>query len=53
MAWKVDYEFHVKAELKKQLANETLTKDDLQALAKWVNEIEYYGRDGCAGYSNS
>lgn len=32
-------------ELKKQLANETLTKDNLQALAKWVIEIEPYGLD--------
>jgi mRNA-degrading endonuclease YafQ of YafQ-DinJ toxin-antitoxin module len=45
MAWKVDYESHIKVELKKQLANGTLTKDDLQALTKWVDEIESYGLD--------
>src|SRR5258708_6784651 len=43
MTWKVDYEARVKIEIKTQLANGTLTKDDLQALAKWVDEIEYHG----------
>jgi mRNA-degrading endonuclease YafQ of YafQ-DinJ toxin-antitoxin module len=43
MAWKVDYETHVKAEIKTQLDAGTLTKDDLQALAKWVDEIESHG----------
>ncbi len=42
MTWKVDYESHIKAEIKNQLSNGTLTKDDLQALAKWVDEIESY-----------
>jgi mRNA-degrading endonuclease YafQ of YafQ-DinJ toxin-antitoxin module len=45
MIWKVGYESHIKAEIKNQLSNGTLTKDDLQALAKWVNEIESYGLD--------
>ncbi len=29
MAWKVDYESHVKSEIQKQLSDGTLTKDDL------------------------
>jgi len=45
MAWKVDYESHVKTEIKMQLSNGTLTKSDLQALFKWVDEIESYGLD--------
>ncbi len=43
MTWKVDYEPHVKAEIKKQLADGTLTQVDLRAIAKWVNEIESHG----------
>jgi mRNA-degrading endonuclease YafQ of YafQ-DinJ toxin-antitoxin module len=45
MAWKVDYEPHVKAEIRAQLDDGTLSKDDLQALAKWVDEIEGHGLD--------
>jgi mRNA-degrading endonuclease YafQ of YafQ-DinJ toxin-antitoxin module len=43
MAWKVDYETHVRMEIKSQLDAGTLTRDDLQALAKWVDEIESHG----------
>jgi mRNA-degrading endonuclease YafQ of YafQ-DinJ toxin-antitoxin module len=45
VAWKVDYEPQVKAEIRSQLSDGTLTKDDLQALAKWVDEIESHGLD--------
>lgn len=45
VSWKVDYEQQVKLEIKSQLSDKTLTKDDLQALMKWVNEIESYGLD--------
>ncbi len=45
MAWKVDYEAHVKEEIKTQLEEGLLTKDDLKALAKWVDEIESHGLD--------
>lgn len=43
MAWKVDYEAHVRTEIKTQLDEGVLTKDDLKALAKWVDEIESNG----------
>lgn len=43
MAWKVEYETQVRSEIKTQLADGTLTKDDLKALAKWVDEIEMHG----------
>lgn len=43
MTWKVDYEPQVRNELKSQLLSGALTKDDLQALVKWVDEIELYG----------
>ncbi len=43
MAWKVDYDAHVKFEIETQLADGTLTTDDLKALAKWVSEIETHG----------
>jgi len=43
MVWKVDYEPHVKTEVQIQLNAGTLTKDDLRALAKWVDEIESHG----------
>ncbi len=45
MRWKVGYESHIKTEIKNQLTQGVLTKDDLQALAKWVSEIETYGLD--------
>ena len=45
MAWKVDYEPNVKGEIKSQLDSGSLTKDDLKALAKWVDEIESHGLD--------
>lgn len=45
MTWKVEYEPQVKTEIKKQLSDGSLTKDDLQALMKWVEEIENYGLD--------
>lgn len=43
MAWKVDYEPHVKAEIQAQMDNGTLSVSDLQALRKWVDEIESHG----------
>lgn len=43
MAWKVDYEPHVKAEVQAQLEDGTLTLDDLRALRKWVDMIEAQG----------
>lgn len=43
MSWKVEYESHVKQEIKKQLAEGILSKDDLHALMKWVDQIESYG----------
>jgi mRNA-degrading endonuclease YafQ of YafQ-DinJ toxin-antitoxin module len=45
MAWKVDYEEHVQVEIQIQLGNKALSKDDLDALAKWVNLIESHGLD--------
>ncbi len=45
MSWKVDYESQVATEIKKQLSDGTLTKDDLQALMKWVDQIESHGLD--------
>lgn len=53
MAWKVDYEPRVKSEIKAQLASGSLTKDDLRALAKWVDEIETNGLEHVqTGYWN-
>ena len=43
MTWKVDYEAHVKPEVKTQLDAGLLTREDLQALAKWVDTIESRG----------
>lgn len=43
MTWKVDYEAHVKPEIKTQLDAGSLTREDLQALAKWVDAIESRG----------
>ena len=45
MSWVVDYELHVKAEIRSQLKSGSLTKDDLRALSKWVDEIEAHGLD--------
>jgi mRNA-degrading endonuclease YafQ of YafQ-DinJ toxin-antitoxin module len=45
MTWKVNYESQVKAEIKAQLDAGTLSKDDLQALMKWVDTIESKGLD--------
>ena len=53
MAWKVDYEPHVKLEIRTQLEEGTLTRDDLHALAKWVDEIESHGLEHVqTGYWN-
>jgi len=43
MAWKVDYEPNVKAEIQAQVSEGSLTTGDLQALRKWVDEIESHG----------
>ena len=43
MAWKVDYEAHVRSEIRDQLASGILSKNDLQALSKWVEQVETYG----------
>ena len=45
MNWKVDYEPHVKDEIKMQLSSGVLTKEDLQTLYKWVDQIESFGLD--------
>ncbi len=43
MKWKVDYDSFVKIELDLQMRNGTLTKSDLEALLKWVKQIELFG----------
>lgn len=45
MSWKVDYEPHVRIEIKNQLARKFLTKEDLQILYAWVDQIESFGLD--------
>lgn len=50
MSWKVEYGPFVEEELRKQLHCGVLTKDDLKALFKWVNEVELYGLEHVQTY---